>query len=157
MSLIKYSINNPKIKDEFVNHFDYLLDTLMNSSFPMLNDKSLSSDFFAKGSFPKVNVSKQKENFVIQAAVAGYKKEDITIQLKNNLLTISGKSSGNTIKDGEFYFKEVKLSSFSRSFQLNNFLDKDKLTASVEDGLLTIKIPFVNSVTGDKVRNIEIK
>ena len=85
MSLIKYNINNPSVKDEFINHFDYLLDTLMNKNFPMLTE-NVNHDFFVKGSFPKVNISKCNDNFIIQAAVAGYKKEDISVQLKNNYL-----------------------------------------------------------------------
>ena len=156
MSLIKYNINNPSVKDEFITHFDYLLDTLMNKSFPMLTE-NVNHDFFVKGSFPKVNISRHNDNFVIQAAVAGYKKEDISVQLKNNLLTISGKSPKINPKDSEFYFKEVKLSNFSRTFQLNSFLNSNKMTASVKDGLLTIKIPYNNYYKDGDTKNIEIK
>jgi HSP20 family protein len=155
MSLIKYGTNNSRVKDELFTHFDYILDEIMNNNFPKLTD-DLSHDFFTKGSFPKVNVLKTKDCFVIQAAVAGYNKDDISIQLNNNLLTISGKSSNSSAKDIEYFFREVKLSNFSRTFKLSGSMNIDKMNASVDNGLLTIKIPLFNKQESSKIRSIKI-
>ena len=156
MSLIKYGYYNPTIKNEFIQHFDHLIDSMLNKNFPTLTDE-VDDDFFQKGSFPKVNIFSQDDNFVIEASVSGYKKEDISVQVKGNLLTISGKSKSRNTKDAKFYFREIKLSNFSRTFKLNDSMIADKMSAESKDGLLTIKIPFANKEKDFReVKNIKI-
>lgn len=157
MSITKYGIYSPNIKNEFATHFDYLLDSFMNYNFPTLTEK-VDDDFFKKGTFPKVNVYSDNSAFFIQAAVAGYHKDDITVKVKDNLLTISGNSNFNSkLKDAKFYFREVKLSNFSRTFKLNDFLDSEKISAKVEDGLLSVSIPYKAKPKENQEKVIYIK
>ena len=157
MSLTKYSIYSPNLKNEFSTHFDHLLDSFMNYNFPSLTD-NVNDDFFKKGAFPKVNIYSDNSVFYIQAAVAGYNKNDISIKVKNNLLTISGNSKFNSKnKNAKFFFREVKLSNFSRTFKLNDFLDSDNISAKVEDGLLSISIPYKIKKEEEDEKVISIK
>jgi len=79
---------------------------------------------------------------VIEAELAGYKKDEIDIEVKEGVLTISGGASQlNEQTDKSVYLlRELKRSSFSRSFKLGDQLDASAVGAKFDNGLLTITI-----------------
>jgi HSP20 family protein len=92
---------------------------------------------------PSVNIEHEKDFVLIQMAAPGMNKEDIKVELKNNILSISGKSeSHNHEEDGKkFSIREFNYSSFHRSFDLNNAgVDDQKIDAHYKDGLLSIRL-----------------
>ncbi|MFZ1749104.1 MAG: Hsp20/alpha crystallin family protein [Saprospiraceae bacterium] len=85
-----------------------------------------------------VNIKELDDKFVISAALPGYGKEDISMQLDGNTLKVSGnKVVTNTSK---FHLKEFDLTTFERIFTLPEHADSDKIEAITKDGLLTITI-----------------
>ena len=131
------------LKDDFVTSFESLFDELMNGMYP--NEKSkLNKDFFLKGSYPKCNVYSNKDGLFIDAAIPGLEKNDVNIDVKDGILSISGNSANSKQDDGsEYYYREIKKSSFQRSFKLSETLDKTNIRARVENGILNISIPFL--------------
>ena len=95
-------------------------------------------------SIPAVNVKDNEDKFVVELAAPGLKKENIQINLENKLLTISAEEkSEKTEKDdnSDYTRKEFNYSSFSRSFTLPEIVESDNISASYQDGVLSITIP----------------
>ena len=128
-------------RDEFLTPFDQVFDDFITTVFPGFA-RDVGSDFFSKGSYPKVNVINHSDTVIIEAAVPGLTKSAITLDLKDDTLTIKGESNQHEeIKDSQYLYRELKKSTFTRSFNLSNLFDKQNITANCEDGILTITIP----------------
>ena len=140
-----------------ITSMDSFIDQMISEDYSALS-KALGSDFFSKGSYPKVNIRQNKQGVVIEAAVPGMKKEDISIQVSERVLTISGKSTNDYDKDSSFLIREIKKSSFSRSFYLSDELDYETFSAEVKDGLLMVSVDWTKPKQQEsKVISIDIK
>jgi len=106
---------------------------------------------------PAVNTREADDAYYIEVDLPGVKKEDISIDVKDNVLTISGERKvEEERKEDEFYRVESFYGKFERSFTLPEDVDADKIEAEAKDGVLTVKIPKAQSV--DKApKKIEIK
>ena len=106
---------------------------------------------------PAVNTREADDAYYIEVDLPGVKKEDISIDVKDNVLTISGERKiEEERKEDDFYRVESVYGKFERSFSLPEDVDADKIEAEAKDGVLTVKIPKAQSV--DKApKKIEIK
>jgi HSP20 family molecular chaperone IbpA len=118
-----------------------MFDEITRRDYPELF-QHLGAEPFGKSAYPKVNVITNDEAVVIEAELAGYKKDEIDIEVKEGVLTISGGTSQlNEQTDKVVYLlRELKRSSFSRSFKLGDQLDESEVNAKFDNGLLTITI-----------------
>src|SRR6185437_8162780 len=91
---------------------------------------------------PAVNISENKERFEVSLAAPGMKKADFNIDVERNTLTISAETKAEKEeKDERYTRKEYSYSSFSRSFTLPEGVNKDKIDASYDNGVLTLSLP----------------
>ncbi|MFT6871593.1 MAG: HSP20 family protein [Roseivirga sp.] len=91
---------------------------------------------------PKADVAETDSAFEIQVAVPGLNKKDISIDLKDGLLTISGERKFE--KDNQeknFYSVQTQYGTFKKAFQLPDSVVEDKIEASYENGILCVVIP----------------
>lgn len=154
---MKYKLPKSNLKSSMITSMDSFIDQMISEDYSALS-KALGSDFFSKGSYPKVNIRQNKEGVVIEAAVPGMKKEDISIQVSERVLTISGKSTNDYNKNSSFLIREIKKSSFSRSFYLSDELDYETFSAEVKDGLLMVSVDWIKPKQQEsKVISIDIK
>lgn len=86
---------------------------------------------------PAANVTETATHFEIVMAIPGFKKEDLTIKVEKNTLSIEGNKTVDTPK---YKHKEFNLGKIKRSFNLSNEINKEDIKASVDMGLLTIKL-----------------
>ncbi|WP_456457534.1 Hsp20/alpha crystallin family protein [Nitratifractor sp.] len=106
---------------------------------------------------PAVNTRETEDAYYIEVDLPGVKKEDITIDVKDNVLTISGERKiEEERKEDDFYRVESIYGTFERSFTLPEDVDVDKIEAEAKDGVLTVKIPKAQSVEKTP-KKIEIK
>ncbi len=98
---------------------------------------------FNNSTMPAVNIKETKEDFVVEVAAPGMKKDDFKIELDNNFLVISSeKEEKNEEKgEGDFTRKEFSYQSFKRSFTLPKTIEDGKIEAKYNDGVLTIVLP----------------
>ena len=95
----------------------------------------------SRGFAPSVDVAENDEEYVITAELPGAKKEDVTVELHEGVLTIRGeKKSEREEKKDQARYIERRYGTFSRSFSLPPNASEDKLRASFEDGVLTIRV-----------------
>ena len=146
-------------RDSAIQSFESIFDKMLNNSFPEFSD-SFGIDFFQKSSYPKVNVIDKEKKLVIVAEIAGMTKEDISLECKDGYLTISGGTRFDDEKqEGTFLYRELKHSSFKRSFTIDPKVYKvDQIDASFENGVLNIDIPkFEEAQVKNTAKKIAIK
>ena len=117
------------------------LDDLLKPWKEIMNDLN-GSRSWASFTVPAVNISEDKDVYRLSMASPGMKKEDFKIDLEGGILTISAETEEKKEKENEkFRRKEYSYSSFSRSFNLPDAVNKSKIEATYEDGVLTLKMP----------------
>lgn len=110
-------------------------------------DSFFNSDSFLPKStvvrIPAVNIAENENQFHIELAVPGMKKEDFKISLEHDQLTISAESKAENAEqdDAKKYNRvEYNYSSFMRSFTLPESADSSKIEAEYKDGILLIAV-----------------
>src|SRR5699024_5061213 len=109
---------------------------------------------------PSVNIKETKDNFVVEVAAPGMRKEDFKIELDNNIMTISSERSeteGDKDKEGNYTRREFSYQSFQRSFTLPNTIQGENVSAQYKDGVLNIVIPKREEAKQKPSRIIEIQ
>lgn len=96
---------------------------------------------------PMVDVSETKDEVIVKAEVPGMTKEEISVTLQDNVLTLRGeKKQEKEEKDKTFHRVERSYGSFVRSFTLPTLVQEDKVKASYKDGVLHITLPKAEEV-----------
>lgn len=91
----------------------------------------------------KTDVKELADGFELHIDLPGYKKENVTAELKDGYLTVSASASEETEdkKEGQFIRRERFIGSCSRSFFVGEEIEKEDIKAKFEDGILKISIP----------------
>lgn len=134
-----------------------------NDLFPSLFD-GFGKDFFddfmpfnSSRSLPAVNIVDDKDEYRIEVAAPGLKKEDFKVSMDGNVLTVhSEKEMTNEEKNEKYARKEFSYSSFKRSFTLPEGADSDHVNASYTDGILSIAVPKKEEIRRKEVKQISI-
>lgn len=125
-----------------------------------LLDSSASNWRSGGATMPSVNIAETNEEYLIEVAAPGMKRENFKIELDNNILTISSEvESQNEEKDNKTSFtrREFSYQSFQRSFSLpENKVEGEKITARYSDGILHIAIPKREEAKVKPARQIAI-
>jgi HSP20 family protein len=107
---------------------------------------------------PPVDIYETENEFVIKAEMPGVKKDGINVTLDNNELEISGKVNGNlpgNLPDEKnLKYSEFKLYNYHRKFNVGDTIDRNTLTAALDNGILTLTLPKKEEV---KPKKIEVK
>ena len=120
--MVRNTMNVPR--SLFVG-FDALIDDL---------ERIHSAGKSGKDNYPPHNVVKiDEEKFLIEMALAGFKKEDISVELKDGILKISGEVAKD---EREFAYKGISSRKFEKSFRLSEFVVIDG--ADFQDGILVV-------------------
>lgn len=91
---------------------------------------------------PRVDVAESAKSFDVHVTLPGLKKEEIGIEIENDMLTISGeRKMNNENNETKYHMVESFYGKFSRSFTLPENTDKTGITAELIDGILKIAIP----------------
>ena len=116
-------------------HFGNILEGLMNNDFNYLNEPT--NAFTAQ-----VNIRENDEQYQLQLIAPGLKKEDFSIAVDKNTLTIAFEQKEETKEDSsKWHRQEFKMRSFKRSFALNEKIDSNNISASYENGILSLALP----------------
>jgi HSP20 family protein len=129
MTLVKF--NNGQ-RNAVSPWFNDVFDTLFNDS--VLNDRFVTKT-------PAVNIAETENQFHIELAVPGLKKEDFKISLDKNVLSVSAEKKAENVEEGKKYSKrEYSYNSFVRSFTLPEVADQAKIDAEYTDGVLKLSV-----------------
>ncbi len=91
---------------------------------------------------PAADVYEEDAHYVIKAEVPGVDKNDIEIDVENNILVIKGeRKQDKEVKEENFYRRERLFGAFQRSFALPDGVATDEIKADHKDGVIKITIP----------------
>jgi HSP20 family protein len=145
MTLVKW---NNKTNNALLPGFNDVFDSIFNDTF--FYDRAITR-------VPAVNISESQENYHLELAAPGLKKEDFKLNVDRNVLTISVEQSANQEDNQKNYSKrEYHYSSFVRSFNLPESADDNNITATYSDGILRVDIAKREEAKSVS-RQIEIK
>ena len=128
-------------RDSFLTPFDKMFDQMIETHFPNVVQQ-VGVKPYQGTAYPKVNVYEYEDKIGIIAEIPGLKKKQLDIDVEDGVLTISGDKHGIEEQEGATVLRrELKASSFKRSFQLGELLDDSRVDANFNDGILSISIP----------------
>jgi len=98
----------------------------------------------------------EKDNAIeIRAELPGIKKEDVDIDVRDNVLTVSGeRSHDEDVNEGDFYRRERFYGKFQRAITLPDNVDTDNIDAQYDEGVLKITVPKTEE---SQTKKIEVK
>ena len=100
-----------------------------------------------------VDIYQTSDMIVIKSMIAGVRPEDLDISITRDMVTITGKrEEERSVKEDDYYVRELYWGSFSRSIQLPEEIDVDEAEAVEKHGLLILKLPKL-----DKKRQSKLK
>lgn len=118
----------------------------------MLSSGLQGAGVSATGDGIPVNIYEKDNAYVVEAAVPGYKREDLTVEVTGDTLTIAGTFETKTEDEQKNYHRrELRHGSFSRSFSFPSPLDPKSVTAAFENGMLRISVKPEQLVQSTKV------
>ena len=130
-------------RDTFLTPFDKMFDSMVESQFPDIV-KSVGVKPYQGSAYPKVNVYEYDDKVGIVAEIPGLNKKQLNVEVEDGVLTISGDKHSTFEEDGaKVIRRELKQSSFKRSFELGEQLDGDNIAANFKDGVLSVSIPKI--------------
>jgi HSP20 family protein len=140
-------------RDEFLTPFSSLFDEIFNESFP-----SLDVGFLSKNAYPKVDIIDEETQVIINAEIPGVSKEQVKVELNDDVLSIKGEKQ-QEVKDEKknYIHRELKKSSFCRSFTVGSNINKETVNAKFENGILTITLKKLMPTPKKQSKVIDVK
>ena len=144
MTKVAFRTNIPFFnRDEFLTPFDKMFDQLVETQFPDMV-KQVGVKPYQGSAYPKVNVYEYDDRVGIIAEIPGLDKQQLQVEVEDGILTIAGDKHSAFEDDGaKVIRRELKQSSFKRSFKLGELLDGDNINANFKDGILSVDIPKI--------------
>lgn len=108
-------------------------------------------------SAPAANISQTEDSVLVEMRLPGYKREDLSIEVGEDFIAISGEHKQDESKEGKQYFRrEFVESNFSRSMSLPALVKSDEAVAEMKHGVLHVTLPKVKEEK-PKTTKLEIK
>ena len=106
---------------------------------------------------PAVDIYETPDSIVLQAELPGLSKDDIDIQVRDNVLTLKGeRRSEKEVKEGNYLRVERAYGGFQRAFTLPAAVQADKIRAVFKDGVLDVSIPKAEEAKSKQIK-IDVK
>ena len=133
MNLVRF--NNP-----YYNVNKVLVDDLFNNFF-----KNDYHEDYVKSCSEKIatNVFETENEFKIELVLPGFKKEDVQINVQNNLLTIKVENEAKVEKQDVYKYahREFDTFNFEKQYRIPKSVDGEKISAKFENGILIVELP----------------
>jgi HSP20 family protein len=107
----------------------------------------------SRGSYPSLDLFQNGEDVVLTAEIPGMKKEDIQIEIKDNLFRISGSRKLDYPENASFHRAERRNRKFDRTIRLPHRVDSEAVKADYQNGVLKVVLPRAES---DKPKQIKV-
>jgi len=101
---------------------------------------------------PEVNIFETKDGYVLEAEMPGVNKEGLNISLEGNVLTITGRRADAPVGgDYDLLFRESRPVDFRRVFELDPAIETGKISAKMNQGVLSLTLPKAERVKPRKI------
>jgi HSP20 family protein len=110
------------------------------------NERAQREQFVA----PSASVIENNDGYTLQVEMPGVNKEGLEISVENNELTITGRRSMPNI-EGTILHRESRAENFRRAFELDPSIDTGKISAKIDQGVVTLQLPKAEHVKPRKI------
>jgi len=111
---------------------------------PSVFDEMFNSMFKTEEEFnlmPRTDIKETEKEYIIEIVIAGVKKEDIAVEQKENYLVVTAEHKESREENTTYHLREIRYGKYKRSFRLPSNVEKDKIQAKFDNGILTIILP----------------
>ena len=98
-----------------------------------------------------MDIYETKDALFLIADMPGVDENTVDVELEKNILTISGRVENGKVKDYSLVFSEYEVGDYERTFTLSDEIDRDKIKASVKQGVLRLELPKAEKVKPKKI------
>jgi len=103
---------------------------------------------------PPVDIFETADGIMIRAEIPGVNKEDVSVEVKDNILTLRGERRPDSgVEEKHFFRRERVHGKFHRAFTMRDLVDPDSIRAKITDGVLEVEVPNPEE---DKPRQIKV-
>ncbi len=100
---------------------------------------------------PRVDIYETKESIFLIADMPGVDEKTVEVELEKNILTITGWTQDSKLKDHSILYSEYEAGDYERSFTLSDEIDREKINATVKQGVLRLELPKAEKVKPKKI------
>lgn len=100
---------------------------------------------------PLVDIYETKDSLFLIADMPGVDEKTVDIELEKNILTITGHVENGNVKDHVLVFSEYETGDYERTFTLSDEIDREKIKATVKQGVLRLELPKAEKVKPKKI------
>jgi HSP20 family protein len=100
-------------------------------------EKTIPGRYFV----PCADIYETEEVLAVVLEMPGVEKKDLDVGLENGVLRVDGRIDFSKYKDMEPVYSEYNVGHYARSFALSDKIDQEKISANLEDGVLTLTLP----------------
>jgi HSP20 family protein len=100
---------------------------------------------------PRVDIYETREALFLIADMPGVDDKTVDVELEKNILTISGRVDNGKVKDHTLVFSEYEVGDYERTFTLSDEIDREKIKATVKQGVLRLELPKAEKVKPKKI------
>jgi HSP20 family molecular chaperone IbpA len=100
---------------------------------------------------PRVDIYENKDSLFLLADMPGVDENTVDIELEKNVLTITGRVENGHVKDAAMMYSEYEIGDYERVFTLSDRIDRDKIVATVKNGVLRLELPKAEEVKPKKI------
>ena len=122
------------------------MNTLVCENRSSNGDRQATEQFIA----PAATVLESTDGYTLEVEMPGVSKENLEMWVENNELTILGRRSMPSV-DGTLIHCESRSENFRRSFELDPSIDAGKISAKIEQGVVTLTLPKAEQVKPRKI------
>jgi len=131
------------IRDEFDRVFDQLRTTGLFGPGPRVFESMWS---------PSTDFSEDEKEYIVRMEAPGVPKEDLQVNVEGQTLAISGRRDfEREEKTEEYFWRDREAGKFVRTLQLPTAIDRSKVTATYQDGIMTVRLPKTEPSAGTRI------
>ncbi len=138
MALTRWSPTRDMLTRNVWNEFDRLFNRMLGET-----SDDFESDISNIATWrPAVDLDEHEKEYILTAELPGLKEDDISISMKDNVLTLHGEKKYETEeKNDNRYYRERQFGKFQRMIRFDSDIDSEKIDANYTNGVLTIHLP----------------
>lgn len=111
------------------------------------NEKTVPARYFV----PLTDIFEAEDALTVVMEMPGVEKKDLDIHVENDVLRVEGRIDFSKYEGLEPLYAEYNVGHYSRSFTLSNKIDTQRINASLEEGVLTLKLPKIEEARARRI------
>jgi HSP20 family molecular chaperone IbpA len=100
---------------------------------------------------PRVDIYETKDSLFLIADMPGVDEKNVDVELEKNILTITRHVEDGAMKDCTLAYSEYEVGDYERAFTLSDEIDREKIKATVKNGVLCLDLPKADKVKPKKI------